>query len=189
MLRRVQGMIAIWIPLASLAALASLLFVPLTVRAELRLSLRGGACALTLRYLLLCHTFRFRIHLLEEPMLSVEYLHPNGQIRRIEKSEPTKKDRVNPLTILHRVRFRSLRMNWQIGVADAPALTAILAGLLGALTQEAAAFVFRDNRQDAAIVHAEPAFDRDVCFFSLSGIATALPAHIIREILWKKRRR
>lgn len=132
----VRGIVILECILYALLLLA--LFVPVRLRLRFHAALRSGRGVARVRWLIFGVRLPLRVTALGPPPLTLALLRRDGSVRF--KIHPTKrKKEPGPwgLAVRNALRVKRLAVGWVVGIKDDPAVAALLAGALGALTEEA----------------------------------------------------
>ncbi len=160
--------------------LLALLFVPVRLHAAATATLRGGRGELTIRYLFLSMRFLIRIHGLEYPQLSVEFLNKDGGVRSLTHlldREDNEKPKW-PQAVLHAARAKKLMLLITLGIAGCPAATALLCATAASAAEEAAALLIPETRTQVQTV---PIWNQNVFRINLEGIVSVRLVKVIKE--------
>jgi hypothetical protein len=127
---------------------------------------------------------RFQINILREPYFSAFLQRRNGALIRLRSKKKNQKRQVSLLPLILRiVRIQRLHLGVTLGLADDPALSVLLCGILQKLLQTAvyavtvSTKIIRTNVK--ADVSCRPDFTADTLRVDLECMASAVPAHII----------
>jgi len=165
-----------------------MLFVPVRLCVRLRATPRAGEGEARLCWLLLAFRLPLRVTALGPPPMTIALLRRDGTERIA--LQPGKKRRKEPgawgRALQDALDLRQLDLSWTVGVAGDPAVAALLAGALGALTEEALAMLGETTlfAFDAARVSIYADDGRDALTLRLEGIAR-LRAVDIMERRWR----
>ena len=160
--------------------LLALLFMPVRLHAAVTATLRGGRGELTIRYLFVCMRFLFRIHGLEHPQLSVEFLDRDGGVRSLTHLLDRKEDKKPkwPQAVFHAAHIKDLTLSITLGITGCPAATALLCGTAASAAEEAAALLIPETQ---AKVYAVPVWNQNVFRINLEGIVSVRLVKVIKE--------
>ena len=170
-------LIAAWLLL-----LVSLLCACVRIEAGLRAGPRGGGGFVSVRWLLLFIRVPLRLNLLRRPYLTLELLRADGRVRAAIPLSGGKAAGFPPIPPPERAEVRV-----ELGIADAPAATALLAGACQAALRAALNALLPAGWPERVDAAAEPAFGTDALFFALSGIIELPLAQIIQIAIHSKR--
>lgn len=172
------------------ALLAAALFGPL--KARLRGSVawpEGGMLLLEVTALfgLLHYRFRFSLHLLRRPSLSILWHKETGEVRVIwdlshtllPKNRSGKRSGVLLKVALSHMRLKRFDLGGAVGIEGDACLTALLAGALGQALYFYFFGLFEAHQREAVRVALQPDFSGDALRLNLEGIASVLPVQII----------
>ncbi len=127
---------------------------------------------------------RFQINILREPYFSAFLQRRNGALIRLRSKKKNQKRQVSLLPLILRiVRIQRLHLGVTLGLADDPALSVLLCGILQKLLQTVvyavtvSTKIIRTNVK--ADVSCRPDFTADTLRVDLECMASAVPAHII----------
>ena len=160
-----------------LALLALLLLLPVKAYLTAAITPLGGRGRVRIRILCFHVNLVLRLHLLEQPCLCLERICANGVGRRLWKAGRRRQSR-DPWgeAVLQALKFSHSKACWQVGIAGEPAASALVCGLLSAVSESAAA-VFAPHI--GLKVRAEPVYGQTLLRLNLESIAKARLAEII----------
>jgi len=132
----VRGIVILECILYALLLLA--LFVPVRLRLRFHAALRSGRGAAHVRWLIFGVRLPLRVTALGPPPLTLALLRRDGSARfKIRLAKRRKEPGPWGLAVRNALRVKRLAVGWVVGIKDDPAVAALLAGALGALTEEA----------------------------------------------------
>ncbi len=166
----------------------ALLHVPARLEFRLQTDLFAGFGMLRVRHPLFACACRIRLALLSQPCLRVELLRRQGRVSSLyDARRPKPSSRGLPSKLWSSIRIDAFDVTYFVGIKDAPAAAALLAGALCSVTRAAFPVLLARFESARAAADAVPLWDCDQLRINLEGIALAAPAQIIRVILADKK--
>lgn len=184
----VRGSVIFWIGGALLALLAALLFLPARCRIRLHTDRRGGGCEAELYQGFWRLRFFYRICLTEAPCFTVCHIRRDGRAGRttylLKRASPRP---ALPGILVSALHVEELHFRLTLGLSGEPYVTALLAGLLYALAEEAGKAYLPETKRNICV---SPDFIATLCRLNMEGMIGAVPAKVILIIVreWRKKR-
>lgn len=181
-----MGVLVLYLIAGAAALLLIILFAPCRIRAKLWLEIAGGHMELHVSHLLPIKRFRFRLHLLSEPFLTIDWLRNDGHVQTIYRAFEKKKS-ANPwaAAVWEASNWRRVRAYLEVGEDTEPALSVFAYGAL----YQFLLYLLRKHLTPKAQVAGSPNAYGALFRLNVEGMATLSPAQIIIKQYQKKRRK
>ncbi len=187
----------LWLLLGVIAAILLLLCCPVRVRLNGHAALpAGGMITLEIKAVfgLLFQDYRFSLHLLRSPYISLLWHKRTGEVRVVwdlghtllPKNRTGRWSKLILKSVGRHLHLKKFRVTGQVGIREDAFWTAMLTGAIGQAIYGYFLYLFNERQQPAVEVALLPNYTTTCFRLNLEGIGNWIPIQIISAVLFRR---